>query len=185
MADSASVSSIDAIRAFREALCLFGDDCKAGLTSVDMELNRAQQWLMRERVLYWQTEWKRRNQDLSAARAELFRRKLSTVSGETPDISEKKELVRTAERRLQEAEVKMANVKRWVNQLQQAIARYHGRSRPLADKLESAVPHALTLLDNMTAALDAYVAMAPPSTGLPPDSAATKPADTGPKEATS
>ena len=185
MADSASVSSIDAIRAFRESLCLFSEDCRAGLTSVDMEVNRATQWLMRDRVLFWQTEWKRRNQDLSTARAELFRRKLSTVSGETPDLGEKKELVRVAERRLLEAEQKIAAVKRWVNLLQQAISRYHGKSRPMADKLESAVPHALALLDNMTAALDAYIAMAPPSTSPPPDAAATAAADTAPKETTS
>jgi hypothetical protein len=179
MADSASVSSIDAIRSFREALCAFGEDCRAGLTSVDMEVNRAQQWLMRERVLHWQMEWKRRNQELSSARAELFRRKLSSVSGETPDVSEKKELVRIAERRLLEAEEKIVAVKRWVNLLGQAISRYHGKSRPLADKLDSAVPHALTLLDNMTAALDAYIAMAPPSMAPPPAPAAS---ETAPQE---
>jgi hypothetical protein len=184
MSEAAKVTSIDAIRAFRESLCSFGEDCRAGLTSVDMEVNRAQQWLMRDRVLFWQMEWKRRNQDLSTARAELFRRKLSSVSDEPPDVGEKKELVRVAERRLREAEEKIAAVKRWVNLLQQAISQYHGKSRPLGDKLDSGLPHALNLLDNMTAALDAYIAMAPPpAPDLGPASAAEAPAaDSAPKE---
>jgi len=178
MSDSASVRSIDAIREFREALCVFGEDCRAGLTSVDMELNRAQQWLMRDCALHWQSEWKRRNQEVSMARTELFRKKLASVSDEPPDLGEKKEALRIAERRLEEAEKKIATVKKWNHQLQQAISQYHGKSRPLGDKIESALPHALTLLDNMTAALDAYIALRAPSAPdapPPPSAASTSP----------
>ena len=182
MGESAAVSSIDAIREFRECLCTFGEDCRMALTTVDMELSRAQQWLTRDRVLYWQAEWKRRNLDVGNAKAELFRRKLSSASGEPPDLGEKKELLRIATRRLHEAEEKLESVKRWVGLLQQAVSHYHGRSRPLGDKLDSALPHALTLLDNMTTALDAYIAMAPPSAPSIPAPSSAAASESGPKE---
>ena len=140
------------------------EDCRAGLTSVDMEFRTgAQQWLMRDCILYWQAELKKRNQEVGNARTELFRRKLASVSNEPPDLGEKKELLRRAERRLEEAEQKMKAVKRWEHQLQHAMGVYLGKARPLGDKLDSALPHALTLLDNMTAALDAYISLSAPS----------------------
>jgi hypothetical protein len=172
MGDGARVSSIDAIREFREAFCGFSEDARAALTAVDMEVHRAVQWLTRDRVLHWQMQIKRCNQDVSTARTELFRRKLASVSGEPPDVSEKKELLRIAQRRLQEAESKLEAVKRWVPVLQHAISEYHSKARPLGDKLDSDLPHALALLDRMSTALDAYIALAPPSTPEPPPAAA-------------
>src|SRR5207245_1574914 len=98
-------------------------------------------------------------QDVSTARTELFRRKLSSASGEPPDVSEKKEALRTAQRRLQEAEAKLEAVKRWVPLLQHAISEYHSKGRPLGDMLGSEMPNALAILDRMSEALEAYIAI--------------------------
>ena len=158
---SAGVNSIDVIRVFRDGLCLFGDDCRAGLTAAEMDAHRASNWL-RDRMADWQLQLKRRKQDLSNAQAELFRMKLSSAHSEPPGVTEKKELVRKAQRRVEEAEQKIVAIKKWMPVLQHAIEEYHGRSRGLTDILESGVPHALAMLDRMTEALDAYISLAPP-----------------------
>ena len=77
MADAAKVGSIDAIREFREALGTFIEDARNGLTSVEMENRRLNEWVKNTQRLYWLNEVKRRREKMNEIRGELHRRKLS------------------------------------------------------------------------------------------------------------
>jgi hypothetical protein len=110
-------------------------------------------------------EVKRAKEALSETQAELFRRKLQARPGSEIRDTEQKEAVRKAKRRLEEAEAKLEIVKKWAPVFQHAVSEYQARSRPTADMIEGDVKVALSLLDRMATALDAYIATAPPSVG--------------------
>jgi hypothetical protein len=181
MSGSARVISIDTIRDFRAALCRFGEDTKNALGAVDMEIRRVTDWLVHDRPMYWQNEIKRRKEDLAEAQAALFRKRLQAGHDRQVYDSEEKEQVRVSQRRLLEAEEKLEIVKKWAPAFQHAVSEYLARARPTGDMLESDLKLALTLLDRMTGALDAYLAMAPPTSAsmeaVPSASSGTTPSE--------
>jgi hypothetical protein len=163
MSQSANVTSIEAIKEFRSSLCRFGEDVQNALGAVEMEIRRALDWVLHEQPAYWQMQIKRRKEDLAEAQAEAFKRRLQAGQGREVHDSEQREAVRTAQRRMMEAEEKLQRVKKWGPVFQHAVSEYQARARPTGDMLGSDLRVAIELLDRMTNALDAYVAMAPPS----------------------
>ena len=136
MADAAKVTSIDAIREFREALGSFIEDARNALTAVEMENRRVNEWVKNTQRLYWINEVKRRREKMNEIRGELHRRKLSGA-GDT----EAKEAVRIANARLRVAEEKVEIVKKAAPILQHAIDEYLGLARPLGDMLTGELEH--------------------------------------------
>jgi hypothetical protein len=164
MALPVDVSSIDVLRDFRAQLCRFGEDCKNGLAAAEMEISRMVDWLTNDRRLYWQAEIRRRQENLSQAKADMHRKRTSQMFGQDASLAEQRENLRVAKFRLEEAEEKLEHVRRWAQPLQQAIMEYRGQSRPLADMLDSEHENNLALLDRMITALEEYVGSSPVST---------------------
>jgi methionyl-tRNA synthetase len=174
MAQRAHVNSIDAIRDVRAALIRFVDEARNALGATDVQINRNLNWILQEQPAYWKMEIKRRQQALSEARAALHRKRLQARPGSAVQDTEEKELLRKAEHRLEEAEQKLEKVKKWAPVFQHAVNEYFGRSRPFGDYLSGDLQRSIEVLDRMITALDAYVAMAPPSMpNLTPESGTT------------
>jgi hypothetical protein len=169
MSQSANVRSVDAIKDFRVALTNFGEDARNALSAIEMEIRRTRDWLQRDQLMYWQTQLKRRNEQMSMARTELHRRRLSQANSDAISDTEQKENLKAAQRRVEEAERKLQLIKKWVPVLDHAISEYHSTSQPLGDRLTGSFINSLTLLDRMVATLDSYLTLAPPTTPpLPP-----------------
>jgi hypothetical protein len=164
MSQGANVRSIQAIRDFKAFLATFAEDARNALSSSEMEIRRTRNWLTRDQLSYWQGQIKRRNEQLAMARTELHRRRLSQQGSDAVSDTEQKEAVRLAQRRLAEAEEKLAQVKRWVPILEHAISEYHSASQPLGDRLSGTLVNSLALLERMVMTLEAYVATQAPST---------------------
>ena len=164
MALPVDVSSIDVLRSAREALLLFTEDAQAALGATESEINRCVDWLTHDQRMYWQSEVKRRHEGLSEVKAELHRKQLSQTPGSAPRDSEQREAVRTAKRRLEEAEDKIELLKRWLPEVERAIMEYQGQARTFADLLEFDVDRSVEGLDRMIAALDDYVRTSAPET---------------------
>lgn len=183
MSQSANVRSIQAIRDFKAALATFAEDGRNALSSTEMEVRRVRNWLNRDQMTYWQGQIKKRNEQVSIARADLHRRRLSQQGSETVSDTDQKEALKLAQRRLIEAEEKFKIVKKWVPILEHAISEYHATSQPLGDRLSGTLVSSLALLERMATTLDNYAAIQAASTefavgGLLPD---TGPAATGAK----
>ncbi len=163
MSQNVRVLSISTIDDFRNALVLFCDDAKAALGSVEMEIRRTTDWLVRDQVQHWSSEVKKQSLAVSEAQAALFRRKMQQRPGSAPNDSEQKEELRNAKRRQEQAEEKLRIVKKWIPVWQQAVAEYHSRAHPLGDSIEGDLRNAVAKLDRMVIALDAYTKIAPPS----------------------
>jgi hypothetical protein len=170
MSSQATVHSIEALKDFRVALALYGDDTLAALGAVEAEVRRTVRWLQQDRPVYWAEQIKRRREQVSMAKAELFRRQLQKRPDYTPPMSEQKENLRRAEASLEDAEKRLARVRKWQPVLQQAVLEYHGSVQRLKDLAGADVPSAVNLLSRLIDALEAYLRVQPPSgSGIGPE----------------
>jgi hypothetical protein len=177
MSGSARVSSLDALRQLKEALCAFGVDAQEALGVAAMEIRRTQEWL-REQLKHWQRVVRERQEELARAKSELAQRRWGYTEGRGPGTTEQEIAVRDAQQRLRQAEDKVETVRRWILQLPREVNEYEGPARSLAGLVDADLRHAVAVLDNKLAALEAYVALAPPpgaapapaEAGVPPDS---------------
>jgi len=167
MSSQATVHSIDALKDLRTALALYGDDTLGALGAVEAEVRRTLRWLQDERPYYWQEQIKRRREQVALARSDLFRRQLQKRPDYTPPMSEQKENLRKAEANLQDAEKRLAMVRKWQPLFKQAVLEYHASVQRLKDLSAGDVPRAVNLLSRLIDALEAYLRVAPPS-GLGP-----------------
>ena len=195
MSSQASVRSIEALKDFRVALALYGEDTLGGLGGVDAEVRRTIHWLHNDRPYYWQDQIKRRREAVASAKAELFRRKLQKTADNSPAMSEQKEKLRRADLALQDAERRLIMVRKWQPMFQQAVLEYKASVRRIRDLAAGDVPRAVNLLSRIIDALEAYVRESPPtsptitgetSTAAPPEfeKLATKTFDEEPEVST-
>ncbi|MGO9920235.1 MAG: hypothetical protein ACLQIB_36785 [Isosphaeraceae bacterium] len=169
MSSQATVHSIDALKELRTALVLYGEDTLGALGAVEAEVRRTMRWLQDERPYYWQEQIKRRREQVGLAKSELFRRQLQKRPDYTPPMSEQKENLRKAEASLQDAEKRLAMVRKWQPLYKQAVLEYHASVQRLKDLSASDVPRAVNLLSRLIDALESYLRIAPPSgLGLEP-----------------
>jgi len=163
MSDSANVRSIDAIKHFRSVLATFAEDARNALGSSEMEVRRTRDWLARDQYTYWQAQIKRRSEQVSMARTDLHRRKLSAASSDAISDTEQKENLRFAENRLRDAEMMFDRIKKWVPRFDHSVAKYHSTSQPLGDRLTGSLVNSLALLERLVTTLESYIEIAPPS----------------------
>lgn len=163
MADTADVRSVEAIRDLRAALLRYGEDARIALSDVDFDIRKTVDYVANDQRLHWQGEIRRWEQKLAQAKAELHRKKLAKFMDRRPDTSQEEKAVRRAEERLEEAHRKFKRIQQLLPELHHAIDEYRGQAQPLADQLEREVPRAVARLDRMSAALEGYAAIAPPS----------------------
>jgi hypothetical protein len=163
MSSQATVHSIDALKDLRTALALYGEDTLGALGAVEAEVRRTMRWLQEERPYYWQDQIKRRREQVALARSELFRKQLQKRPDYTPPMSEQKENLRKAEASLQDAEKRLAMVRKWQPLYKQAVLEYHASIQRLKDLSAGDVPRAVNLLTRLIDALEAYLRVTPPS----------------------
>jgi hypothetical protein len=159
-----NVENIQILRDIRAALCLFGEDARNALAATEMEISRMLDWLHNDRRLYWDAQIRLQRQELATAKAELFRKRTSQMFGNEGNLSEPRELVRMASKRLEHAESKLARVKKWEQPLQQALMEYRSSSGPLSDYAAGDLERVLAMLDRMIRALEEYSSGGPPTT---------------------
>jgi hypothetical protein len=164
MSDFARVDSIDVLRAFREAYVKFAEEARNALIASEIETRRGMNYVLVDRTAYWKNQLKRRTEKLSQAKLELNAKTIGQGNQEAKGVTEARENVRKAVARLQEAEAKLKSIAKWKPILEHAETEYRSLSQPLADALQGEVAQTIALLDRMIASLDAYVALAPPST---------------------
>jgi hypothetical protein len=153
MADRAQVTSIEAIESFRSALVIYLSKVRPALEEMSNEVLRARQWLQNDQRRLWEGELKMRTKKLERAKAELFSVSMSTLQ----EVSSVQQLlVHRAEAAFDEAQKKLAMLKKWDRELE-------NRSEPLVkqvDQFQSSVsaemPRAIAYLTQVIRSLEAY-----------------------------
>jgi len=164
MQGSAQVQSLAAIDAFRAALAHFGDEAGQALSNLRMDVQRFVEWLEHDQLIHWQHEIRRREERVAEAKNDLHRCLSATIDPRrTPSCYQEKKVLAAAKARLEEAEEKLAAVRRWIPQVQQAVFQFLARTQPLADALASDLPSAIAHLRAIVGRLEEYLAVEPPA----------------------
>jgi len=126
MAESAQVSSVDAIEAFRASLLIYLGKAKPALEQVSAEVLRTRVWVQNTQKAHWEHQLKLRRRKLEEARGELFNARLSQFNESTLLHTM---AVQKAQRAVDEAEAKLVMLKKWNREMET-------RAEPLLKQLE-------------------------------------------------
>lgn len=164
MSEFARVDSIEALKELRVSLCKFAEAVDVGLGEAESEIQHTAIWLKQEQQAYWKAQIHKRTELVTRAKIELNKKKLqkTPLGGRYSCVDEEKALA-AAQRRLDQAEQKLANVGRWIRQLEQEAFSYRGLVQGLGQAVGLDVPNAVARLDSMIDALESYVSIPAPS----------------------
>jgi hypothetical protein len=164
MAQSADVRSLEALQDFHAALCVFRTDAMESLSSVELNIRRAVDW-MAEQSNFWQRAIKAADEEVFQAKQELSMRKFPGWSGRPPDTTVQEENLRKARAKLAYAQEKLEVTRRWMTKFPAQVSEaYEGPSRHLGATLETDLPRGLAMLERRIVALEEYLALkAPPA----------------------
>lgn len=167
MSQTAHVNSLDALRDWKNALILFEEEARDALCQVELEIRRFVEWLGHDQSKFWQAEVRKREDAVNNAKADLNRARISATFGRTPDCTDQKIALKKAKLRLEEAENSLQAVRRWVPLVDKEVSEYRAPIQQLFTWLDSDLPGALSRLDRMVEALEAYLSPVQGSAGIP------------------
>ncbi len=166
MRQAARVTSIHALKDFKRALGSFGIVVNTALGAAQADLQRTTWWIQQDQLTRWKNEKRTRTTRLEQAKSELFRAQVASPDMRVPATMQRK-AVDKAQRLLDEAETKIANVKRWSRLLEREVVLYKGHCQKLGRAVEGDLPRALIKLDKMVVALEKYVSIRGPASDRP------------------
>jgi chromosome segregation ATPase len=173
LAESARVTSLDALARFRAFYADFGEQARLALSNAESDIQRTLWWLQNDRRQHWQMQIKRRDKILAQAKAELHSAELQSRDSRPSLILERKAVAK-AERALEEARQKLEACRKWARVLEREIMLYKGQVQGLSGRLEREVPKGLGRLGNLMDHLDKYIRMNPTATAGPARSTTTE-----------
>ena len=153
MAGQAKITSVEAIELFRAALILFTSQARPALEEASGEVLHARLWLENDQRRFWEQELRARNKKLEQAQQELFTARLSEFQ-ETTSLQQM--TVNRARRAVQDAEAKLAALKRWNRELDNRSAPLLKEVEQLHSFLTGEMPKAVAYLAQVVRTLDAY-----------------------------
>jgi hypothetical protein len=163
MPAGAHVKSIEALEGFRASLGIFGEDVEQALEAAQVVIARFMNWLEHDQLAYWRHQIRVRDNRLAEAKAELHRCLSATIDPRrTPSCYQEKKCLEAAKRHLDEAEIKLAAVRRWIPIIRKAIFEYRLKVEPLESAVASDVPRGMAFLKSSVERLEAYLNIAPP-----------------------
>jgi hypothetical protein len=162
MADSAKVSSLDAIRDFKVALLSFAEDATVALSEATSDAQRSLWYITVDCKAHWQRELKKRNEKLNQAKAELFKKQLETSDTRTSAVVERKAVARW-EAAVNQAEEKLRAIKRWATELERQFMIFKAGVQGISNIVAGDLPTAAARMQRMIVALEQYIQLQAPS----------------------
>jgi len=160
MPQTARVTSIEAIDAFKASLIVYLEKAGCILDDVSDDVIRTRIWLQSDRQVHWKNQTRQRTRELAQAEQELLTARLS---GMPEAVKSRQMTVNKARLALGEAEERLARVKQWLRQFETQV---ESRAK-LVTQLRHALAHdmvkAVAFLDGAATSLAAYAEMAPPA----------------------
>jgi hypothetical protein len=172
MPESAKVSSLEALEAFRAKLIVYREKASRVLDEVSDEVTRARLWLETDRPAHWQNQIKQRTRALEQAQQELFSAQLSGLR----DASfAQQAAVQKNRRAIRDAEDRVKLVKQWQRQFDQRVESPARQVEKLRHTLSNDLGQAVAWLNEATKTLTAYADLSPSGSTMAKSSAAAEP----------
>ena len=167
MAEQARVSSIEALETLRATLIVFLERAHRCIDEASDEIRRTRMWVQQDQRQHWERELRKRQRALDAAEQELLSAKLS---GLRENLKLQQDAVRKAKAAVEEAELKIRNVKRWTRDFPHEVDPLARRLEGLRRYLDADMPKALAYLTQAQDSLSKYAeapAAPPPAPASP------------------
>ena len=162
MADSAKVSSLDAIREFKVAVQSFAEDATVALSEATSDAQRSLWYITHDCKAHWQRELKKRTEKLSQAKAELFKKQMETNDTRTSAVVERKNVARW-EAGVNQAEEKLRAIKRWTTELERQFMMFKAGVQGISNIVAGDLPNAAARMQRMILALEKYIQLQAPA----------------------
>ncbi|WP_437224444.1 hypothetical protein SH661x_003633 [Planctomicrobium sp. SH661] len=164
---SANVRDIDVIREFRAKLLHFAEELEASLLSMQLDLQRAAEWVEQDRPHYWTNQVRHAFDQVAATRTAYNTCRLRTVAGHRSACIEEKVAHEKAQRRLQHCQEQVERVRQWSIKIRHDADEFRGRMASIRRLLESDIPQALAHLDRSATILEGYAEISRPQADEP------------------
>ena len=112
-AQSANVTSLEALRNFKVALVKFAAEVESALMAMELEARRPVEWIEGDRARYWPQQIRKASNRVSEARLALDRCQVRISSEDEKSCYDERKALEKAKRRLQLAEEKTQAVRQW------------------------------------------------------------------------
>jgi cob(I)alamin adenosyltransferase len=168
MSGQAKVISAEALEAFRATLIVYLSQMQPGLEEAGGEVARTKQWLEVEQRQFWENQLRLRRRKLEEAQTELFSAKLSRFSQSSTLQTMAVQRARLA---VEEAERKLAAIKKWARELDTRAGPMLKQVEQLQGYLAAEMGNAVFFLIQIIQTLAAYRDVLPgnsPAPALPP-----------------
>ena len=166
MSDQADVKSIDTLAFVKGALAAFAHESGQAVSEVEIQGQRAVDWITVDQAAFWKAEVRRRTDLVNQARKDLEHcRTFKKVGDNAPSCIEEKKALEKAKQRLTHAEQKAEAVRRWTPVVQQQFRETCVRLVRFREVIDVDCPKAVAQLERMLKALDAYRQTASPTGG--------------------
>ena len=168
MSEGVRVDSVDVLKDFKVALWKFQEAASVALGDAESEMQRVLMWLETEQDSHWQHQIRKREEIVGRCKEAVRMKKIfKDATGRQQSAIEEEKALRIAMRNLEEAQQKLAMVRKWARVLPKEIEMYKGGVQRFATNVQSDIPRAATHLDKLSQKLDAYVALQAASAGGP------------------
>ncbi|MCZ7646765.1 MAG: hypothetical protein M5U26_16005 [Planctomycetota bacterium] len=153
----ANITDPEVLKTFRHHYVKYDEECRQALSAVRSDVFRAAEWLKREQMAHWKRQLRRCEDMAQQARLDYNRAVHGEkYHGKSSGVDERK-LLERAMRAKEEAEQKLANVKRWSVAIENEAGKLLGPCMVLESLMERMTPQALARLDQMIDSLDDYL----------------------------
>ncbi|MBN1394581.1 MAG: hypothetical protein JW959_06130 [Pirellulales bacterium] len=176
MARRAKVTSIDALPLLTAALQKFRGESAVAMDDLEIELRRITEWIHHDRKQYWAKQRERAYENLSQARLQLQQARMSRRLGDQePACIDEKRAVAKAKRRLEIAQQKIDEVRRWTVKIDRALDEFQRSRTQFASWLEGDLQRAVAALNKMSESLVSYISLEAPEADRPATAAPGEP----------
>src|SRR5687768_9449840 len=150
MGERANVDSIETLKNLRRTLVKFAEGANAALGDAESDVARMMTWLETEQLTRWQTQVRLRTDAVTQAKDKLREKQLyKGPTGAPQSTVDEEKALKVAIRRLEEAEQKLANVKKYAHRVSREQHMFRGSVQRFATAVQVDVPNARARLDNM------------------------------------
>jgi DNA repair exonuclease SbcCD ATPase subunit len=153
----AHIQSPDVIKRFRASFVKFTEEGRRAIEDIQRDVSRVQQWLDREQSAHWKRELRKRDEIVQRTRSEYTRARTDSSPTRKKSFVDEKKAFDKAVRLREEAEQKLAIVKKTLLTLEQRTAKAIGPCTIFSSMLAADAPKALARLDTMLDKLDDYL----------------------------
>ena len=181
MPPRAHVTSVAAIEDFRANRLVYLSKARPVMDEVGSEVTRLRIWLQQDQPRFWESQIRRRSQDVQEAQQAVFTASIATYRR---DPVPTQLALRKAKQLLEEADTKLRRVKKWSNNFDSELSPLARQLERLNSLLANNLPQAVAGLAQTINTLHAYSEVgqlpAAPATAPPPstDNPAATPAET-------